>query len=139
LATFDIYAKSTDGKGPAWVYDSGGFLMGCSGINTLANIVVKNLFTTRGSIPTSRSEGTYLPNLVGNVSDMDQARAAAVASVSDTEAFIKRMQLRSPAPADETLSRLVLGSINLLEGPSLVLRVLIYNASGDALPVEVTV
>jgi hypothetical protein len=102
-------------------------------------MVMRILFTTKGSIPTARSEGTYLPNLVGNVTDIDHARAVAISSISDAESYIKKMQLRSPVPRDETLSKLVLNNILVGAGPSLVVRILVYSASDTVIPLEVTV
>lgn len=80
-----------------------------------------------------------MPNLVGVVADIDQAKAAAIASISDAESYIKKMQSRSPVSKKETLSRLVLNNILVGDGPSLLLRVLIYNADDDVIPLEVIV
>jgi hypothetical protein len=139
LATYDILARSSGAGGPKWITDSQGVLAGCTGALTLSNIVLRTLFTTKGTVATSRSEGTYLPNLVGVVADIDQAKASAVASISDAESYIKKMQSRSPVSKKETLSRLVLNNILVGDGPSLLLRVLIYNADDDVIPLEVIV
>ena len=102
-------------------------------------MVMRILFTTKGSIPTARSEGTYLSNLVGNVADVEHAKATAISAVSDAESYIKKMQLRSPVSKDETLSKLVLNNVMVRPGPGLVVRILIYSASDVVIPLEVTV
>jgi len=139
VTTYDIFARSSGAEGPRWLTNKQGVLEGTSGSYVLSNIVMRMLFTTKGSIPTSRNEGTYLPDMVGNITDLDHARAIAIAAVADVESFIKKSQLRNPTANDETLSKLVINSVFLGEGPSLVLRILIYSAADSVIPLEVTV
>jgi hypothetical protein len=139
LPLYDIFARSIGPDGPRWLDDEQGILAGSTGAYTLANMVMRILFTTKGSIPTARSEGTYLSNLVGNVADVDHAKATAISAVSDAESYIKKMQLRSPVSKDETLSKLVLNNVMVRPGPGLVVRILIYSASDVVIPLEVTV
>jgi hypothetical protein len=139
LALYDIFARSTGPDGPRWLDDGQGILASSTGSYTLSNMVMRILFTTKGSIPTARSEGTYLPNLVGNVTDVEHAKATAISAIADAESYIKKMQLRSPVSRDETLSRLVINNILVRQGPGLVVRILVYSASDAVIPLEVTV
>lgn len=136
---YDLLVRSTGPKGPSLVADSQGLYEGSYGSYTLANVVLRTLFTTKGTVPTSRSEGTALPLLAGNVVDLDHAKAVAISSISDAESYIKKQQLRSPVSKDETLSKLVLKNVLVGDGPSLVIRVLVYSASDAVIPLEVTV
>lgn len=138
MRKYDIAAVSTGGQGPTWSRDYNDILQGTAGANALSNLVLRLLFTTKGSCPTARNEGTFLSHIAGSTVDLGQVQAMVSAALIEVETYIKRLQLRVPTPQDETLVRLSPQKILLTDGDTLTVRILIYSADKTTVPLDVT-
>lgn len=138
MRKYDIASLSTGGQGPTWSRDYSGILQGTAGANALSNLVLRLLFTTKGSCPTARNEGTFLSHIAGSTVDLGQVQAMVSAALIEVETYIKKLQLRVPTPQDETLVRLSPQKILLTDGDTLTVRILIYSADKTTVPLDVT-
>ena len=138
MRKYDIAAVSTGGQGPRWSTGYDGLLQGTAGANALSNLVLRLLFTTKGTCPTARNEGTFLSHIAGSTVDLGQVQAMVAAALIEVETYIKKMQLRVATPQDETLVRLSPQKILLSAGDTLTVRILIYSADKTTVPLDVT-
>jgi hypothetical protein len=131
MPAHDLFVFSADGM-PAWVTSEEGSLLGARGPAVLAGLVMRVLFTTEGSCPTARGEGTQLPAIAGSPVDLGQVESAVVAAIQHTEQYLKRLQGRYPYPRNETLSELTVLSVELTGASEVKARILIKNLDGAA-------
>jgi hypothetical protein len=76
-----------------------------AGIEKLAGIFLKKLFTVRGSNPLDIYEGTEFATLVGsNIGDEENAIVITQSAIEDAVEQIKEEQVNQTLPDDEVLS-----------------------------------
>ena len=134
MPRYDINIASPNGKGPAWVKTSDGVLSGVAGPKCLSNLILRLLLTTKGTNPTARNEGTLLGSLAGSTVDVGQVQAAVLAAIMEVETYVKKLQLRSPAPRNETLAKLVPKKVTLNGDNSLDIHILIHTLDSTVTP-----